>query len=49
MNRKQAVKEAIKITGQLGLKYSERVILTVGVTGIVMIAAALIKPNLYEK
>lgn len=48
MKRKEAVKAAIKMTGQLGLEYSKRVILTVGVSGIVLIAIALIKPNFYK-
>jgi len=48
MKRKEAVKAAIKMTGQLGLEYSKRVVLTVGVSGIVLIAIALIKPDFYK-
>ena len=36
------------MTGQLGLEYSKRVVFTVGVTGIVLIAIGLIKPNFYK-
>lgn len=45
MTRKEAVKRAIKTTGQLGLEYSKRVVLTVCITGVGLIAVALIKPN----
>ena len=48
MKRKEAVKAAIKTTGQLGLEYSKRVVLTVGVSGIVLIGIALIKPNFFK-
>jgi hypothetical protein len=48
MKRKDAVKAAIKMTGKLGLEYSKRVALIVGVSGIVLIAIGLIKPNFYE-
>lgn len=48
MIRKEAVKAAIKTTGQLGLEYSKRVGLAIGVTGIVLIVIALIKPNFYK-
>lgn len=49
MKRKEAVKVAIKATGQLGLEYSKRVAVTTAVTGIVLIAAALIRPKFYKK
>lgn len=48
MKRKQAVKAAIKMTGQLGLEYLKRVGLTVGVSGIVLVGIALAKPNFYK-
>jgi hypothetical protein len=48
MKRKEAVKAAIKMTGQLGLEYSKRVALIIGASGIVLIVIALIKPNFYE-
>lgn len=48
MNRKQAVKAAIKATGQLGLEYSKRVVVITAVTGVVFVAIALIRPNFYE-
>lgn len=48
MKRKEAVKAAIKMTGQLGLEYLKRVGLTVGVSGIVLIAIGLIKPDFYK-
>lgn len=48
MNRKQAVKAAIKGTGRLGLEYLKRVGLIVGVSGVVMIGIALVKPNFFK-
>lgn len=48
MIRKEAVKAAIKMTGQLGLEYLKRVGLTVGVSGVVLVGIALIKPNFYK-
>jgi len=48
MKRKQAVKAAIKMTGQLGLEYLKRVGLTIGVSGIVLVGIALAKPNFYK-
>ena len=48
MKRKEAVKAAIKMTGQLGLECSKRVGLTIGVTGIVLIGIALAKPNFFK-
>lgn len=48
MKRKEAVKAAIKMTGQLGLEYSKRVVVTVAASGVVLIAVALIKPNFFK-
>ena len=48
MKRKEAVKAAIKVTGQLGLEYLKRVGLTVGISGVVLIGVALIRPNFYK-
>jgi hypothetical protein len=48
MTRKEAVKAAIKGTVRLGLEYSKRVGLVVGVSGVVLIGIALIKPNFYK-
>lgn len=48
MTRKEAVKAAIKMTGQLGLEFLKRQGLIIAASGVVLVGIALVKPNFYK-